>query len=66
VSNMILLLKMAVVLAASVSLGNWFLQKARKVRAEGRPVYHAYFTAPGIIILLAILVPVVLMMTGYL
>ncbi|MDY6832444.1 MAG: hypothetical protein SWC96_11515 [Thermodesulfobacteriota bacterium] len=61
----ILLFKMIVVLMLSISLGNWFLKKARQVRAQGRPLYHAYLTAPGIIILLAILVPVVLMMLGY-
>ncbi len=41
-----------IVLVSSLMLGKWFSKEARKVKAEGKPMYYAYFTKPGIIVLL--------------
>jgi hypothetical protein len=44
----------AVLLAASI-LGNWYLAEYKKARAAHLPSYRAYFSLPGICILLLIL-----------
>jgi hypothetical protein len=44
------------VLLAAVLLGNWYLDEYRKARAANLPVYRAYFSLPGILIALLILV----------
>lgn len=64
--NVILLVRMVAVVAAAIALGNWFMSKVRQLRAAGLPVYYAYLSTPGIIILLAILVPIILRLAGYL
>lgn len=51
------LLKPVAVLVAAVLLGNWFLSEARAARAKGRPKYAIYLTLPGILIILAFLLP---------
>ncbi|MGD9016607.1 MAG: hypothetical protein PVH30_04435 [Desulfobacterales bacterium] len=56
------ILKMVVVLAAAVTLGNWFLAEYRSARAKGRPWYAPYLTIPGILILIAIAAPVLLLL----
>jgi len=57
---MITLLKYALVLIASVLTGNWFLAEARKAKMAGQPWYKPYFTVPGLIILAAFALPVIL------
>jgi hypothetical protein len=48
----------AVLLAASI-LGNWYIAEYRKARAAHLPSYRAYFSIPGIcIILLILLLPI--------
>ncbi len=54
------LLKMVAVLTAAAIVGNWFLSEVKKARATGAPWYAPYLTPPGIMIMIAILVPVVL------
>lgn len=44
----------AVLIAASI-LGNWYLAEYRKARAANLPPYRAYFSLPGIIIILLVL-----------
>jgi hypothetical protein len=44
----------AILLAASI-LGNWYLAEYKKARAANLPSYRAYFSLPGICILLLIL-----------
>lgn len=58
VSNVMNLLKMVSVLVAAIIIGNWFLAENRKARAQGKPWYQPYVSAPGILILLAILLPI--------
>jgi hypothetical protein len=59
-ANLIALLKAGAVLVAAVLLGNWFLAELKASRAKGRPWYAAYFSLPGILIIIALLLPVFL------
>ena len=43
------------VLVAAGILGNWYLAEYRKARTQGLPLYRAYFSLPGILIILLIL-----------
>lgn len=48
------------VLIAAIILGNWYMAEYKKARIAGLPWYRAYFTLPGILIVLIILfLPVV-------
>ena len=49
------LIKLVAVLVAAILLGNWYLAEYRKARAANLPSYRAYFTPPGILIVLLIL-----------
>lgn len=54
------LIKIIPILIAAILLGNWFLAEIKRANATGKPWYTAYISAPGLLILLAILViPVV-------
>ena len=57
-TNLVGLLKAGAVLLAAILLGNWFMAELRVVRAKGRPWYAVYFSLPGILIILAVLLPV--------
>ena len=53
------LIQIAAILLAAAILGNWYLTEYRRARAAGLPIYRAYFSLPGImIILLILLLPV--------
>jgi len=54
------LLKAAAVLAAAGFVGNWFLSELRRARAQKKPWYTPYLSIPGLLIILAILLPVIL------
>lgn len=58
--NVILLLKAIAVLVAAVIVGNWFLAEVRKTKAAGDPLCKAYFTLPGLLILVLLMTPVLL------
>ncbi len=47
-------------LAAAILVGNWFMSEVKKARFKGAPWYQAYVSIPGLLIILAILIPVVL------
>lgn len=49
-------LKYLSVLIAAVILGNWYLAEYKKARIAGLPWYRAYFSLPGILIVLIILI----------
>jgi hypothetical protein len=49
-------LKYLSVLIAAVILGNWYLAEYKKARMAGLPWYRAYFSLPGILIVIIILV----------
>ena len=44
----------SVLIAASI-LGNWYLAEYRKARISGLPLYRAYFTLPGLLIIALII-----------
>ncbi len=47
-------------LVAAIFLGNWFLSEVKKARFKGGPWYQPYISIPGLLIILAILIPIVL------
>ncbi len=53
--NLITLIQLIAVFLAAIILGNWFSSEAKKCKAKGEPVYRAYLTTPGILILLIII-----------
>jgi hypothetical protein len=57
---MITLFKFTAVLIAAVVTGNWFLAEVRKAKIKRQPWYKPYLTPPGLIILAALCLPVVL------
>ena len=56
VSTLIQILKLIAILVAAIMIGNWFLAEVREGRLKGKPWYHAYFSTPGILILIALLI----------
>lgn len=54
------IIKMVAVLAAAATLGNWFLMEIKKSRARRSPWYTPYISIPGILVLLAVLLPVLI------
>ncbi len=58
--SMITLFKFAAVLIAAILTGNWFLAEVRKAKINRQPWYKPYLTVPGLIILAALSLPVVL------
>jgi hypothetical protein len=53
-------LKFIPVLLAAVLVGNAFLKEVRKAQQAKAPWYRPYLTAPGVIVVLALLAPLVL------
>lgn len=47
-------------LLAAIFVGNWFMSEVKKARFKGAPWYQAYLSIPGLLIILAILIPVIL------
>ena len=60
VSTLINILKLIAVLVAAILLGNWFLAEFNKARLKGKPWYQPYFTTPGVLILLALILPIII------
>jgi len=54
------LIKIIAPLIAAVIVGKWFLSEVKKAKLHGQPWYRAYFTAPGIIILIALIAPILI------
>jgi hypothetical protein len=60
-SNLINIIQLAAAVVASILVGNWFMDELKKARAMKKPMYHAYLTIPGLIIIAAlILLPILL------
>ncbi|MFP4225537.1 MAG: hypothetical protein ACLFRF_02320 [Desulfobacterales bacterium] len=49
--------KIVAILAAAGILGNWFLKEVKQAKKMGRPWYTPYFSVPGALILIALLLP---------
>ena len=58
--NLLSLIKYAAVLVAAVIIGNWFLTEARKAKTRQEPWYKPYLSLPGLIILAALSLPLIL------
>lgn len=59
-------IKIIPILIAAILLGNWFLAEIKRANATGKPWYTAYISAPGLLILVAILViPTVLWLMSH-
>ncbi len=59
-SQLITLLKYFAVLLAAIAIGNWFLNEAKKAKLKNAPWYKPYLSIPGIIILAALSLPILL------
>ncbi|MBW2593239.1 MAG: hypothetical protein JRE58_09630 [Deltaproteobacteria bacterium] len=59
-AQMVEIIKMIAVLASAAILGNWFLREIKKSRARRSPWYTPYLSLPGLLVLIAILLPIVL------
>jgi hypothetical protein len=56
--KMLKIIQLLAVMLAACTLGNWYLSEYKKARSAGLPLYRAYFSLPGVlIILLIILLP---------
>ena len=59
--NFIKLMKYAAVLIAAIIIGNWFLAEVRKAKMNKQPWYKPYISVPGLIVLVALSLPIILM-----
>lgn len=50
---------MAAVLLAASLLGNWFLSELKKARVLQKPWYAPYLTLPGLLMIIALFIPIV-------
>jgi len=60
VATLISIARIIAPLVAAILLGNWFMSEVKKARFKGAPWYQPYISIPGLLIILAILVPIVL------
>ena len=58
-SALITALKLVAVMLAAAILGNWFLAELKKARIARAPWYKPYLSTPGLLILIALLLPIV-------
>jgi len=56
---MLSLVKMIPVLIAAIIIGKWYLAEVKKSKARQEAWYKPYFTPPGIIILLSMMLPII-------
>jgi hypothetical protein len=49
------IIQVVAILGAASILGNWYLVEYKKARAANLPLYRAYFSLPGALIILLIL-----------
>ncbi len=52
------IIKFISVIIASVLIGRWFLSELKSAQKNQKPWYVPYISIPGIIIIIAILIPV--------
>ncbi|NOY70410.1 MAG: hypothetical protein GXP53_13155 [Deltaproteobacteria bacterium] len=58
--TLIQILKIICLFAAAVILGNMFLDEVKNARIEHKPWYAPYLTIPGLLIIIAILLPLLI------
>jgi hypothetical protein len=54
------MLKLITPLIAAVIVGNWFLGEAKRAKLAGKPWYTPYLSIPGLLVLIALMIPLVL------
>jgi len=59
------IVKIVAILAAAGVLGHWFLKEVKQAKMKGRPWYTPYFSVPGILILIALLLPILAWLTHH-
>jgi len=52
------------VLIAAIIVGNWFLAEVKKADRKQQPWYKPYLSAPGLIILVALSLPLIYLLIG--
>ena len=57
--SMVTLAKYVAVLVAAMIIGNWFLVEVKKAKINQQPWYRPYLSAPGLIILAALSLPLI-------
>ena len=60
VATVTTIVKIIAPLVAAILLGNWFMSEVKKARFKGAPWYQPYLSIPGLLTILAILIPIVL------
>jgi len=60
VPNILELLKIVPVFVAAILIGNWFLAELKKAYTRGEPWYTPYFSPPGLLILVALSLPIII------
>ncbi|MFZ7125605.1 MAG: hypothetical protein ACOWWM_05560 [Desulfobacterales bacterium] len=58
------IVKIIIVLIASITLGNWFMTEFRSARVRKKPWYAVYLSPPGLLILLAVTLPLLVWLIG--
>ena len=57
--HMLTAIKLICVIVAAILLGSVFRRQAQKTVAEEQPLHRVYFSVPGLLVLLVLLLPVV-------
>lgn len=55
-ASVVNILRVIAVLVAAIMIGNWFQAEVRKTRINGGAWYKPYFSLPGLIIILIVIV----------
>jgi hypothetical protein len=62
--TMISLIKMAAVVMGGLLLGRMFFAEVKKAKQTGAPWYRPYLTAPGVLTLIALALPIFIWIIG--
>jgi hypothetical protein len=60
VQTLLSLIKIAAVLGGGMLLGRMFFEEDKKAKRAGAPWYTPYMTVPGILVLLALALPLII------
>lgn len=63
-STLVNILKLISILVAALLIGNWFLAEVKKARLNGKPWYQPYLSIPGLLIILALMLPIIVWITN--
>jgi hypothetical protein len=64
VQTLLALIKIAAVLAGGLLLGRMFFEEVKKAKRNGAPWYTPYGTIPGILVVLALMLPIFVRLCG--